>query len=322
MPDFKYLPFIAAAVMVGGCAVQQSPVQSIESHASTQEQQQAQARVANTVVKPTLKRKVGLGRISNETNYGRSLLRDNYGEPLGKQVKDILAKTLTQSGQFTVVERPDVVSLGKEVLLTGNNTQLVGADVLLIGSLTEFGRKTTGKVGFLSATKRQTAYAKMDCRLVDTTTGVVIFSAAGSGEASAESGSIIGLGSRAAYDGTLNDKAIAQAASQIVNRLVTELANRPWKTYFLSVENNLLAISGGSAQGLKPGMIFVVKTLGKPVKSQQSGFVIRLPGKEVARIRVESTFGETPETEGSVVSVVSGSITGFDKKNLVVEELK
>lgn len=35
---------------------------------------------------------------------------------------------------------------------------LVGVDVLIEGSLTEFGRNVTGKKGLLSGTKLQTAY--------------------------------------------------------------------------------------------------------------------------------------------------------------------
>lgn len=37
-------------------------------------------------------------RITNETSYGRSLLRDSQGDPLGKQVTDLMSKALTESG--------------------------------------------------------------------------------------------------------------------------------------------------------------------------------------------------------------------------------
>ena len=112
-----------------------------------------------------------------------------------------------ESGSFLVFERPDLGKIEQEQRLTGQSN-LIGVDTLILGSVTEFGRSTTGEVGFLSATKRQTARAKVEIRLADARTGQVFFSAAGAGEALAESGEVAGFGSRAAYDGSLNDKAI------------------------------------------------------------------------------------------------------------------
>ena len=157
-----------------------------------------------------------------------------------------MALSGTASGHFVVLERTDITSLNKEAAFSGNAMQRIGADVLVIGSITEFGRKTVGKSGFLSSTKKQVAYANMDVRLVDTTTGQIIFSASGAGEASSESGNVLGWGSnRSSYDGTLGDKAISLAVSEVVNKLVSELADRPWNTYFLSLEKGALASPAG-----------------------------------------------------------------------------
>lgn len=311
-----------AVATISGCAVQTPPMKTLESNVSQEEQQLAQnAANQNISEAPALKRKIALGRVTNETTYGKSLLRNLDGDPLGKQVADMLSKALTESKHFTVLERTDISSLTKESQLMGNKFQAIGADVLLIGSVTEFGRKTVGQSGFFSSTKKQVAYAKMDARLVDTTNGQVLFSCSGAGEASTESGAIMGFGSRASYDGTLNDKAIAQAVSEVVNQLVTRLADRPWKSYFLSLDKETLAISGGESQGLQTGMELAVRTVGKTVKSAQTGFNVQLPGKVIARIRIDSSFGDTAETEGSFVSVVSGSLKGYKLEDLVVEQV-
>lgn len=299
---------LLSVAMLAGCVTQTSPVASIESQASLDTQRQAQAQATSEVAAPQLKRKIALGRISNETTYGRSLVRDNAGDPLGKQVSDMLAKALTESGQFVVLERTDINKLQDEAKLTGQNFQAVGADLLVMGSLTEFGRKTVGKSGFLSSSKEQVAYAKMDVRLVDTKTGQVVKSVSGAGQASNEAASILGYGSRATYDGTLNDKAIGQAVSEIVNQLVTTVQARPWSTNFLGQSHGQYIISGGVHQGLQPGMVFSVRTAPQTIKSAQTGFNVRVPGQEVARIEVVSSFGDSPESEGSFVKVVSGSI--------------
>lgn len=315
----KLISVALLSASLAGCVVT-SKIDEKEQNASLASQEQAQQTVQQSLVAPTLKRKIALGRITNETSYGRSLLRTQEGDPLGKQVADIFAKALRESNQFTVLERTDIASLEKEAALTGNAFKAVGADVLVIGSLTEFGRKTEGRSGFLSNAKKQVAHAKMDVRLVDTRNGVVIASFSGSGEASNEQSAILGYGSHATYDGTLNDKAISAAVSDVISKMVSKLADRPWKTSFLSIEPGMVAISGGNAQGIKPGMEFVVKTQGKVVKSKQTGFDVQLPGQTIAHIKVLSNFGDTPENEGSLVQVTQGSLAGQNIDSLSVEE--
>ncbi|MEI8168177.1 MAG: CsgG/HfaB family protein [Rhodoferax sp.] len=310
---------ITASALFTGCAVQTPPVSIKESPQSTAAQKTAQLTVvAAAPVKPTLKRKIALGRITNETSFGRSLLRDSAGDPLGKQVTDLLSKSLTESGAYVVFERPDIGKLKDESALTGAKLNIIGVDALIIGSLTEFGRKTVGQSGFVSSSKKQVAFAKVDLRVVDVTTGQVFFATSGAGESSTESASTFGFGSQASYDGTLNDSAIRQAISEAVNRLSTEMAGRPWQTFFLSAEQNQYFVAGGKSQGLRPGMVFSVQTLGAKIKSPQTGFEISLPGREIAQLRIDANFGDSEATEGSVGSLVSGSIQGFKIEQLVI----
>lgn len=309
---------IALALMTG-CAVQTPQTQRKEAPQSTAEQKRAQQEVAQAApARPTLKRKIAIGRVSNETTYGKSLLRDNAGDPVGKQIADMLSKALTESGAYVVLERTDFSKLEEEAARTGVKQNLVGVDAMIMGSLTEFGRKTVGESGFVSATKKQVAFAKMDVRLVDVVTGQSFFATSGAGESSTETGSTFGFGSRAAYDGTLNDSSIRQAISEVVNRLTTELSSRPWQTSILAVEGQRYFIAGGKSQGLRPGMVFSVQTVGEKVKSPQTGFEIVLPGKEVAQLRIDALFGDSEVSEGSVASVVNGSLQGHKIEQLTV----
>lgn len=313
------LALLAAGVVSSGCAMQTPPVAQKEAPATLAEQKAAQEAVAaRAPVAPTLKRKIALGRITNETRYGQSLLRDSQGDPLGKQVTDLLSKALTESGAFLVFERPDISRVQAEGSLTGEKLDLVGVDALVIGSLTEFGRKTVGEKGFLSDSKRQVAFAKVDLRVVDVKTGHVFFATSGAGEASTEASSTFGFGSRAGYDGTLNDAAIRQAVSEAVNRLAGEMQGRAWETYILRAEGSTLYISGGKSQGLRPGMVFALYTQGSKVKSPQTGAEITLPGRKVGEIRVDATFGDSELMEGSVATLVSGSLQGYRPEQLVV----
>lgn len=310
---------LGVAMLLTGCAVQTPPVVVKEAPQTTAAQKSAQ-QVATLAApaRPMLKRKIALGRITNETSYGRSLLRDSAGDPLGKQVTDLLSKSLTESGAYLVFERPDISRLKDESALTGVKLNVIGVDALIVGSLTEFGRKTIGQSGFISSSKKQIAFAKVDLRVVDVTTGQVFFATSAAGESSTESASTFGFGSRAAYDGTLNDSAIRQAISEAVSKLSTEMAARPWQTFFLSADQGRYFVAGGTAQGLRPGMLFSVQTLGEKIKSPQTGFDITLPGREIAQVRIDSNFGDSEATEGSVSSIVSGGLQGFKLDQLVI----
>jgi curli biogenesis system outer membrane secretion channel CsgG len=321
----RALPFaavITTAVLLSGltgCAVQSPPIMPVDAPQPVAAQRAAQQALLNTApATPSLKRKIALGRISNETSYGQSLLRDNSGDPLGKQVTDLMSKALTSSGAYLVFERPDIGRLQAESRLTDARMNLVGVDALIIGSLTEFGRKTVGATGFVSSSKRQVAFAKVDIRVVEVSTGLVFFATSGAGEASTETASTFGFGSQASYDGTLNDAAIRQAVSEAVNRLSVEMSNRPWQTSILKLDGNQLFLGGGRAQGIKPGMEFSVLTQGEQVKSAQTGAVVTLPGRKLATVRVDSLFGDNDLNEGSTASVVSGSLAGQQAGQLVV----
>jgi curli biogenesis system outer membrane secretion channel CsgG len=305
--------------LLSGCAIQAPQIKQQEAPQSAAVQKAAQIAVTTQApAVPVLKRKIALGRLSNETSYGRSLLRDQHDDPLGKQVTDLFSKALTETGAYLVFERPDITRLIAEGQLTNRQLNLVGVDALVIGSLTEFGRKTVGESGFVSASKKQVAFAKLDIRVVDVDTGHVFFATSGAGEASTESASTFGFGSQAGYDGTLNDAAIRQAVSETVSRLSLELVARPWQTYLLKVDGGRIFVGGGKSQGLKPGMIFSVQTQGEKIKSPQTGTQITLPGKQVAQIKVDALFGDNELNEGSVASLVSGSLTGYKLDQLVV----
>jgi len=317
----RKLLIVGLLIGVVGCATVEDKPKAVEGDASRDEQQVAQKKAA-LPEKPRFKRKVAIGRFSNETRYGRSLLRDDDNDPLGKQVSDILAGRLVESKRFLVFERPDIKKVEAEGKRAGISMNLVGVDTMIFGSLTEFGVKTTGKTGFLSKTKKQIADAAVELRLVDVKTGHVFFTAKGSGSASVESGAIAGYGSKASYDSTLGDKAIDAAVSDVLNTLIRKLEEREWRTSILSIEGDKIFISGGKHQGIKVKDQFAVMLRGKRVKSTQTGFNIELPAKPVAKIEVVSLFGTREDKEGAVTKMIEGSLGEFKLDQLFVKEIE
>jgi curli biogenesis system outer membrane secretion channel CsgG len=304
--------------LLAGCATVSTPPAPQESPVPQAEQKRAQEKARQPEEK-RYKVKIAVGRFTNESNYGRSLLTDAELDRIGKQASDMLAARLVQSGQFVVLERTDLGKVLNEQQIAGN-AKLVGSDTLVIGSVTEFGRSVGGKVGFLSSTKVQTAKAKVDIRLVDVKTSHAYFSAIGAGEASTESGEIAGFGSRADYDATLNDRAIAAAISDVIDRLVSRLKDRKWRTDILEVRGGQVFVTGGRSQGVRVGDVLDVMEAGDTVKSRQTGFDVTLPPRKVATMRVVGLFGETETSEGAVCEVVGGTLPAALSPKLYVAE--
>ena len=50
-----------------------------------------------------LKRKVAIGRFSNETQYAKGIFYDKENDPMGKQALDILSAKLAASGKFLLL---------------------------------------------------------------------------------------------------------------------------------------------------------------------------------------------------------------------------
>ena len=242
----------------------------------------------------TIKRKVANGRFSNETQYAKGLFYDKENDPMRKQALDILSSKLAASGKFILLEREDLDILVSEA---GEGMNKIGADYIILGSITEFGRKTEGEQRVFSSTKTQTVEAAVSIRLVEASTGLIIYSDEAKGYAETSSKQTMGIGGTAGYDATLSDKAISAALSQLVENIINKCMDKPWKSYILSVEDGTYIISGGASQGLVTGDKFNVYKKGKVVKNPQTGMDVELPGTKIGEITILTSFGDTPETE-------------------------
>lgn len=273
----------------------------------------------------TIKRKVAIGRFSNETQYAKGIFYNKENDPMGKQALDILSSKLAASNKFLLLERSDLATLLEECEKGEVSLSTIGADYMIIGSITEFGRKNTGKSGVFSTTKTQMVEAAVAIRLVDVSSGLIIYSDVAKGAAELTSKTTMGIGGRADYDATLSDKAISEAIGQLVENIINKCTDKPWRTYFLSYDEDAVLIGGGASQGIEAGAIFCIKSKGKSVKNPQTGIPIELPGKILGEIEVLSTSGNTPETEYSFVKVSPDANAVMDKNKLsdyYIEEIK
>ncbi len=242
----------------------------------------------------TLKRKVAIGRFTNETQYAKGIFYDRENDPMRKQALDILSAKLAASGKFILLERDGLEELIAEA---GEGMQKIGADYIILGSITKFGRKVEGDQRILSQTKTQTVEAGVSIRLVDVSSGLIIYSDEASGYAETTAKTTLGIGGKAGFDATLSDKAISAALSQLVENIINKCMDKPWRGYVLTVEDGSYVISGGKTQGITEGTTFALMKKGKMVTNPQTGIKIEMPGTKMGSLKVVTTMGDTPETE-------------------------
>ncbi len=269
----------------------------------------------------SLKRKVAIGRFSNETQYGKGIFYNRENDPMVKQAQDLLLAKLAGSEKFLLLDRDDLSLLDDEINLSGGDLgQRIGADYLIVGSITEFGRKTTGQSRLFTKRKKQEVEASVSIRIVDVFTGMIIFSDESSGSAELTTKTTMGLGGKAGYDATLSDKAISAAIDKMVENIIIKCTDNPWRSYFLSFSDEGVFIAGGKSQGIEEGSNFVVKQRGDKVKNPQTGIMIELPGKIVGQVTVTTSIGNSPEHEMSRVSYKGDTIDSENLSNYYIEE--
>ena len=210
---------VVVAVGFAGCAT--------ESHKTVEVHQVPSATTTYTGAKSAMM----VGKFDNRSSYMRGLFSDGV-DRLGGQAKTILISHLQQTGRFKVVDRDNMEEIAREAKLKGQEQQLKGADITVTGDVTEFGRKEVGDVqlfGILGSGKKQVAYAKVTLNVVDVITSEVVYSVQGAGEYALNNREVVGFGSTASYDSTLNGKVLDLAVREAVNRLVEGLEAGKWK---------------------------------------------------------------------------------------------
>jgi len=173
---------------------------------------------------------IAVGKFDNRSSYMRGLFADSV-DRLGSQAKTILITHLQQTNRFIVLDRENMAEIKQEADIKQQARTLKGADYIITGDVTEFGRKEVGDhqlFGILGRGKEQIAYAKVALNIVNIRTSEVTFSTQGAGEYSLSNREVVGFGGTASYDSTLNGKVLDLAMREAVNNLTAAIDQGAW----------------------------------------------------------------------------------------------
>ncbi len=220
-----------------------------------------------------------------------SELEDKAGSSydVGTGLADVLTTALVNCGKFQVFEREQLAAVMEEQALgvSGLVTQqtapaigkLLGVQAIVYGAVTEFSSQKDevglgtfmGGIGFARVTVR----VGLNIRIVDTTTGEIIFSHEATGEESEAGGilmvpgMVIGKGSE--WDNTLEAKAARQAIDAIVDAIVIKLRDVPWTGAVVKADDEKVYINAGMNSGVETGMEFRVYQKGEELIDPVTG---------------------------------------------------
>lgn len=216
----KKLPLAFLAILTLSACVQEGsrtlPIQKVES-----------------AIRPSAEPRlpVSIGKFNNRSSFMRGIFSNN-DDRMGSQAQTILTTHLQQSQRFSVLERNVMSEIKQEAEFKKQAQSIKGADFVITGDVTEFGRKDVGDrqlFGILGRGKTQVAYAKVNLNIVNILTSEVVHSTQGAGEYSLSEREVIGFGSTAGYDSTLNGKVLDLAIRDAVNNLVSGIEGGAWR---------------------------------------------------------------------------------------------
>jgi curli biogenesis system outer membrane secretion channel CsgG len=197
-----------------------------ESRVIAPQQTAAATRTYNGARQP-----ISVGKFDNRSSFMRGVFSDGV-DRLGSQAKTILISHLQQTNRFAVLDRDNMAEIRQEAKIGKSRQSIRGARYVVTGDVTEFGRKVVGDhqlFGILGRGKEQIAYAKVTLNVVDVETSEVVYSSQGAGEYSLSNREVIGFGSTASYDATLNGKVLDLAIRQAVDGLANGIDAGAWR---------------------------------------------------------------------------------------------
>lgn len=250
--------------------------------------------------------------------------RSGWGHNIGTGLADMLVTQLVKSGKFMVVERQELAKvleeqgLGMSGAVTPQSAakvgQLLGVELMVMGSVSEFGEKKSGigggigKIGIGAGLSKQQARAVVDIRLVNTSTGEIVTAESAEGEEggtkldniSVES---IDFGNPTYWDETLLGKASRKAIDKCVGYITKAMEKIPWEGKIIKVnDDGTVYMKPGSAGGVTAGMEFVVYSKGEEIIDPDTGLALGSEEKMIGKIKVAQDLAEGKACKAIITS--------------------
>lgn len=236
------------------------------------------------------------------------------GWDVGEAVAAQLATALEQSDCFIVIDRLALSEVLREQELglagvvnretAARAGALVGAQILVKGEITEFepGRKGRGMtagiglanvpIGLRLGGNRNTAHLALDVRLIDASTGQVLFTQRVDSEAKTF-GLAFGVDWRKASLGTDNfsktpfGMAMREAVTEAAGYILAQTREISWTGQVVEVQGQMLYLNAGATSGIKVGDTLTVYTVARELIDPATGLSLGRIEQKIGQVRVD-----------------------------------
>ncbi len=248
-----------------------------------------------------------------------------------RNLTEMVITELLETDQFIVVERTalDEVLAEQDLGSSGRVRQetvarvgeLLGAQILVKGAVTEFIERESGGVGGIAIPglaiggSSHTGHVAIDMRLIDSTTGQVLQSHRAEGKIKSSGIGGIGFFSGVAFGGaTYKKTALGQATRQAVQNAVAFILDgmegRPWEGRVVKSEGGKVYVNSGFNMNISEGMFMTVYSKGDDLIDPATGLSLGSSLTRAGTIRIIQVSDKF-----SVAEVVEG--TGFKRGDVL-----
>lgn len=250
---------------------------------------------------------------------------------VGDGVSDMLTTALVKSGNYRVMERAEIDRIlneqdfGQSGRVTQQSAakmgQVLGVEIAVIGSVSEFGYKkgeTGGAIkGLGIGVSNQQAVVGVDVRMVNTNTGEIITAENVRKKKSAKGLKLrtnkLAFKDQKDFDESLVGKAAREAIEDVVSMIDNNANNIPWQAKVITEKGGVVFINSGEADGLQVGDVFAVYSKGEDLIDPDTGISLGSVDTKIGEIKI--TDASVGNGKASKCSIVQGS--GFAKGNFV-----
>jgi curli biogenesis system outer membrane secretion channel CsgG len=264
-------------------------------------------------------------------------------QDVGKGIADLLVDKLVADGVFSVIERKALDKVLAEQNFSNSDradpstaakiAKVLGVDVIVIGSVTQFGRddkqtnvgggavgRLTGRFGVGGVSKSESkAVVAVTARMVDTSTAEILASVTGRGESTRSGTGLLGAGGSGVaaaggvvdmrssnFANTILGEAVGASVKSVAQQLEAKSGALPTRTVVIdglvadAAADGTIIVNVGSAGGVKVGDVLQIKRVARKITDPATGKVLR---------QIEDPVGQMTVTEVDAQSSV-GKFSG------------
>jgi len=247
------------------------------------------------------------------------------------RLTEMVITELMKTNRFIVIERGSLNEVLSEQDLGDSGRvrqetaarvgEVLGAQVLVKGAITEFIEKESGGAGGIIISgigiggKTNTGHVAMDIRLIDATTGQIIQAERAEGKITSSGIGGIAFFSGVAFGGTSYKKtalgkATRAAVSQAVKFIVNKMDDQPWQGRVVKAEGNRIYINAGHNMNISMDSVFTVYSKGEELIDPASGLSLGSALSRSGTVRITQVSDKF-----SIGDAIEGS--GFKRGDVV-----